>query len=82
MLFLGIEPRTTASRAYVNSYKSGALPTELKEQKMPLLGIEPRTFCLQDRCSTTEPKRLGTPSVGLEPTIFRLEGGRVIQLRY
>jgi hypothetical protein len=45
---------------------------------------------IQDRCSTTEPERQGPPQlafakperqkllVGVEPTIFRLEGGRDI----
>ena len=49
--------------------------------EVPLLGIEPRTFSLQERCSTTEPERhvsaLEKPIptkllVGVEPTIFRL----------
>ena len=32
---------------------------------MPLMGIEPMLFCLQDRCFTTKPKRQrNTPSRG------------------
>jgi hypothetical protein len=56
---------------HLKAYKTRALPFKL--MKLHLVGIEPTTFCLSNKCSNLLSYKCFTKVVGLEPTTLILK---------